>query len=369
MLGVLSPQARLIFGSLLSHAASATLILAAILLLLLTRRRGNWRLAVLGGVAVGLAFGIRPLTTVAAATPLAAVMVADLLSKNDRRSGQRVAAWFVGGGLAALPTLIANHLITGQFLSFPYSLVGKSMYQAANLPFGIQNLDVLLYSAGAMLHGWGWPHFHGALWVALAFAFALVPFLTRRHTAADVLLAMIVVAVAVAHLGSRGHGLHGFGPRYLFETFAPLFLLTARGFVELTRTGRTNRDPLRPLAASASAMLFIILCGAAAVALPQRLSLYRGYNGVDGSLERQVSDAGMERALVLLPGGDWQGWGSASRLMDPKPGAALLFIRAEVDDPAIWDIAGDRPVFAWQDGRLIEIERRHVSSETVPGTK
>jgi 4-amino-4-deoxy-L-arabinose transferase-like glycosyltransferase len=356
VLGTLSPLARLIFGSLLSHAASATLLLAAVWLFLLARRKGSWRSGALGGIAVGLAFGIRPLTTVATAIPLAAVLVADLVAGGDRKSRHRTAAWFLGGALAALPTLVANHLITGHFLSFPYSLAGKSMYLVDNLPFGIRNLDVLIYSAGAVLHGWGWPQFHGTLWVAMAFAFALVPFITRRNSAADMLLALIVVSVAVAHLGSRGHGLHGFGPRYLFEIFAPLFLLTARGFFELARPLRRVRGPSRPLSVPVSALLFMVLCATAAVSLPKRLSLYRGYNGVDGSLERQVVEAGVGSAVVLLPTDRWQGWGSAARMWKPDPEAEILFIEAEIEDPKVWEIAGGRPVFAWRHGQLKLVE-------------
>jgi hypothetical protein len=231
------------------------------------------------------------------------------------------------------------------------------MYFAANLPFGIRNLDVLLYSSGALLHGWGWPQLYGSFWVALAFAFALVPFLLRRHKAADVLLAAVVVSMVIAHLGSRGHGLHGFGPRYLFEVFAPLLLLTARGFVELARQGCNGREVERRLLVVASALLFSILCGTAAAALPHRLALYRGYNGVDSSLERQVSERGLERALILLPPGDWRGWASSARIMEPNPVADLLFIQAEADDPAIVGIAGDRPIYAWEDRRLVAVEQ------------
>jgi hypothetical protein len=367
-LGVLSPLSRLIYGSLLSHAASATLLLAAVWLFLLARRQASWRSGALGGIAVGLAFGIRPLTTVATAVPLAAVLVAELFANGTRESRRRAAAWFLGGALAALPTLVVNHLITGHLFTFPYSLAGKSMYLADNLPFGIRNLDVLIYSAGATLHGWGWPHYHGTLWVALAFAFALVPFITRRHTAADVLLALIVVSVAAAHLGSRGHGLHGFGPRYLFEIFAPLFLLTARGFVELARTSLPFRANPRALPVWVSAMLFVILCGTAAISLPQRLSLYRGYNQVDGSLTRQIEEADLEHALVLLPTDEWQGWGSAARMWKPDPEAELLFIEAEIEDPKIWEIAGGRTVFAWREGQLTKVARiaDEVEDQTGP---
>jgi len=351
---VVSPMARLIFGSMLSHAAAATLILAGLWLLLVARRLKAWPVAALSGIALGMAFGVRPLWAAATAVPLAALVAGDLFTRRDRDARDRVLGWLIGGAAAALPTLIANHLITGSAFTFPYSFAKGSMYFSANLPFGIRNTDVLLYSAGHVLHGWGWPQFHGPFWVALAFAFALVPFLLRRSRATDILLAAMVGMVMLALLGSRGHGLHGFGPRYLFEAFAPLYLLTARGFVELARQRFDGQEVERHLLAAASTLLFVLLCGTAAIALPHRLGLYRGYNAVNGTLEQQIGEAEIERALILLPPGDWRGWAMTARMFEPDPEANLLFIQAEPDDPAIPEIAGDRPVFTWRDGRLVK---------------
>ena len=214
---------------------------------------------------------------------------------------------------------------------------------------------ILAIAATSAVAGGQWPQFHGPFWVALAFTFALAPFLLRRSRVTDWLLAAMVGSVVVALLGSRGHGLHGFGPRYLFETFAPLYLLTARGFVELTRQSFGGLEVERRLRIAASTTLFVVLCGTAAVSLPHRLGLYRSYNGVDGSLEREVTETRLDRALVLLPTGDWQGWASAARIFDPDPEADLLFIQADPDDAAVVEAAGDRPIYVWRDGRLLPV--------------
>jgi hypothetical protein len=355
-LGLLSPMVRIIFSSMLSHAAAATLILAGLWLFLISRRTGGWSPAAISGACFGLAFGIRPLSTMAAAVPVAAACGAVFLMRHRSASRTPAIGWFAGAVVAALPTLAANLAITGNAFAFPYSLAGKSMYLPSNLPFGIRNLDVLLYTAGNVLHGWGWPYFHGPFWVALAFAFGLLPFLLRRQTATDLLLAMVIGSVAIAHLGSRGHGLHGFGPRYLFEVFGPLLLLNARGFTELARHGRQGAHSGSRAATAIAAGLFVVLCGFAAAALPQRLALYHGYNGIDGSLEQQITEAGLERALILLPKGDWRGWAMASRMIDPAPDADLIFLQAEPKDAVVTQVAGGRPIFAWRDGRLIEVK-------------
>ena len=70
-----------------------------------------------------------------------------------------------------------------------------------------------------------------------------------------------------------------------------------------------------------------------------------------------VAAVGLERAVVLLPVDDWRGWALAARMMKPDPEADLLFIQADPDDPALAEIADDRPIYAWRDRRLIPADR------------
>lgn len=356
-LGLISPMTRLIFGSMLSHAAASTLLLAALWLTLVARRHRGWKIAALSGAAAGFAFGIRPLTAVAFLIPLGGMLLLDLLVGRYHAAAR---LRLVGAGtamlLAVAPSLLANRLITGSPFTLPYSLAGGKMYLASNIPFGLQNLDALVVSTASAIYGWGWDFVHGPLPLALALAFACVPFMLRRARPTDRLLAAIVIVVIIAHLGTRGHGLHGFGPRYYFEIFAPLFLLTARGFHELARIGVDQRRVVNQLSALMAAGLFLTLNLSAATVLPRRLSLYRGYNRVDGSLERRITERELERGLVVLPPDHWQGLAMAARMMDPEPDADLLFIQAWPDDPAIAKIAGDRHVYLWRNEELVQVE-------------
>jgi len=197
-LGLISPMTRLIFGSMLSHAAASTLLLAALWLTLVARRSRGWWVAALAGAAAGLAFGIRPLTAVAFVTPLAGVLLLDLLIDRDRVAAR---LRLVGAGTAILiavaPSLIANRLITGSPFALPYSLAGGKMYLASNIPFGLQNLDALVVSTASAIYGWGWDFVHGPLPLALGLAFACVPFMLRRARPTDRLLAAIVIVVLI----------------------------------------------------------------------------------------------------------------------------------------------------------------------------
>ena len=352
-LALISPMARLIFGSFLSHAAAATLLLAALWLFLLARRSTGWPAAALAGVGIGLAFGIRPLSAVAIAVPLGVVLIFDLIGSRDGNAARaRILSFSAGSLAAAAPALVANHLITGHALAFPYTLVGGPMYFQDNIPFGIRNLDALLVHTGSSLFGWGWSWVHGPVVIALAFAFMCLPFALRRVRPTDMLMAAMIACILIAHLGTRGHGLHGFGARYYFEVFALFFLLTARGFFELARMGRGVDLTEKRIPALAAVALFLGLNLSAAAVLPRRLGLYRAYNGVDSSLQQQVEEAQLERAVIVMPVADWRGWAMATPMMKPDPDADLLFIQTEPDDPAIDEIAGERPVFVWRDGRL-----------------
>ena len=358
-LGLLSPMARLMFGSMLAHGASATLLLASLWLLLVAQRRGHWVAAAASGIALGGVFGMRPLTAAAAAVPLGVFFLHEVRRSSDRgRSIRLIGAALAGGLLAAAPTLAANYLITGGAFTFPYSLAQQSMYRLDNLPFGIRNLDALLASTCSALFGWGWDLVHGLFPLALALAFAAVPFLRRRTRPTDWLLAAMVGVVALAHLGLRANGLHGFGPRYYFEIFACLFLLTARGFQELSRMGAAKAGGSNRIPALAALALFFALNLAAAAVLPHRLSLYQGYNGVDGSLQRQIEAAELRRAVILLPRGDWRGWAMAARLMKPSSEDDLLFAAADPDGSAVAELADGRELYVWRDGRLVQVDAR-----------
>ncbi len=202
-LGVISPITRLIFGSMLSHAYAATLVLAALVLALRARRHGRWTTATAAGLALGMAFGVRPLTAVAVAVPLLLLALPGPQASGGRDRTRNAVAGFVGGFiLAALPALGANELITGNPFSFPYTLTHGSMFGAANIPFGLRNLDALIVSSGAANLGWGWDLFHGPWIIALCFAPALVPLIAKRRRTTEWLLAAMVVSVFVAY---RGH--------------------------------------------------------------------------------------------------------------------------------------------------------------------
>ena len=298
---VVSPLALLLFGSLMPHTGSATLLLLGILLCLPRGRRTSKSRWIVAGLAFGAAFGMRPLTAVAVVLPLGIFLLGKIRA-GERHPGE-FGVLVISGILGAVPTLIANNLLTGSPWTFPYVLARGSMYSIRHLPFGLRTVDTLLAAMEPLVHGWGWPLIGPAAMQAIPFVFVAVLMLSGRSSSEDRLLAAIAAVVMLAHLGTRATGLHGFGPRYFFVPCAIVWLLTARGAAVLS-DAEQRRVP-------AVAMVLGILILGSATVTPARLSLYRGYNDVTPAMTRAVA-ALPPCSLVLFPGDDWRGWAAAA---------------------------------------------------------
>ena len=91
--------------------------------------------------------------------------------------------------------------------------------------------------------------------------------------------------------------------------------------------------------------------------LPKRLGLYRGYYDVTGELERQLEATGLEEAVILVEGDDWEPWGEGARLMT-GPRRFGITIAADLDDNSALETAyPDRPVLRWNGHSLLPEDR------------
>lgn len=351
VLAALSPMAILMFASYLSHGAAALLIALFLWLFLVARRRESLWLFGLAGASLGYAFAIRPMTAVAVAVPFLLLLLWEL-----RRSGQSAAryrghaALVVGGIVGALPALVANQLTTGSPFTFAYSYGAQASFSMQNLPAGLLYLDATAASVLPAIFGWGWGILSGWAILGLSLAFACVPFLIRRPGRFEVLLGMIFLALPLSFLTWGFHGLHGYGPRFYFEAFLAVYILTARGFlllggIESEREPVTFRWGAGP--AVLSVTLLVLLTLSTAVTLPSRMRLYKGYNWVNGALESAIAQGGIRRALILFPDENWFSWGAASRLLPPDLRDDLVFAVSRPDNSKLAAFYGDRPAYTW----------------------
>jgi len=352
-LAVVSPLARVLSASLFPHIACAVLVMLALWLLLVARQRPGWWWGAGAGAAMGLCLAVRPMTAVAVSVVFGGWLILNAVSGNDQpRPWTTLVTAIPAGLLAAIPTLIHNAATTGHILSLPYSLTSGPMYDSALVPFGIRNLDAILASASAGIFGWGWPILIGGLALALSLAFSVIPFVLRRTRPEDRLLLAMLIVVAIGHLPTRAHGLHGYGARY-FMDIAPCFLLlSARGFRELARWSRPSA-----VAVTAVVAIFATLNLTALAVLPHRLGLFRGYYGVTGELERQLDVIGLKEAIILVDDADWQPWGEGARLMTGPRRHGIIIAADLEDNSAITRAYPERPVLRWDGERLHRDDR------------
>jgi hypothetical protein len=152
-------------------------------------------------------------------------------------------------------------------------------------------------------------------------------------------LAGVFVALASLHLLVPVSGLHGYGPRFLFESMFALAVLGGRSLVLLaTRT--------RPLARACAAVVVTVATVQNLYLLSTVLPRYEGYNGIRTPEIAGLRALGDEQAIFVMRGDGWQGMDIAVTLFDPTF-AERIFIR-ELGNAAharVWEALPDYAVF------------------------
>jgi hypothetical protein len=356
-LGALSPMAILMSASYLSHASAAMMIALFLWLYLIGRGRSSSWLCGLSGASLGFAFAIRPMTALTVALPFAFIVLREFSrSKEKREMLRQSAAFLVGGVLGSAPVFISNQMITGHAFSFTYAYGANQSFSSQNLPAGLMYLDATAASVLPAVYGWGWGTLSGWPILSLTLAFAYVPFLVGRARRVDGLLAAFLITLPLSFLTWGFHGLHGYGPRFYFEAFLGLYLMTAEGFFLLAGIDATTA-PLRlrrgRIVAGLGIGLLTLLTLSALLTLRPRMRLYSGYNYVDGSLEKAIARQRVRRALILFPNDDWFSWGAASNLLKADLHADIAFAASRGDNSKLYDFYPRRPVYIWESNQLV----------------
>lgn len=351
LLATMSPLGRILSSATLSHAAALTLLLISATAFEAAWRRLSPRHALVAGLALGLAFGMRPLPAVAIAVTIGVATAGRLVDRSTRRV---LAALVIGGLVGTLPTLAANLAITGNPLHFGYSLAKGSIYSVHNVGFALQHLDAILVHLEVQLLGWGWGLPGPAVWRALPLALALLPFVIGRSRGADRILLGAFAACVALLLGSHAHGLYCYGARYLFEVSPCLLLLIARGISMLVGNEpgaiHTSTHPAVRRVILAALTLVVVHT---AIRLPLRLDGYRDYFFVDRSLLDQLDEHDVERAIVLFAHDDWRDWLRVAPRNLGRPDAPLIFARSGEANATLVATYPDRPVWLWDHGLLV----------------
>ncbi|WP_330633069.1 ArnT family glycosyltransferase [Halocatena halophila] len=288
-------------------------------------RNNYW--AIIGGLAIGLAFFSRPYTAVLFAVPF--VIHAVWILFRDRSS----LSWLgliAGGGLAGVATALAyNSVLTGDPLVFPFEAFapedGLGFGQQKLLNHELEYTPSLAVTANAtVLESFGTSWFVGGL-VGIFFAgVGMVETVIERNDRRLLLMGVCGSVVCgnvffwgnynlIGSLAQRGDGLIAYlGPYYHFDLLLSLSVFGAWGLwivVDRWRTVTDRIDRQSVTILGSIGLLVLALCAGSITAVTVSTTVDRNAKVTD-SYERAYEpfeERSLDNALVLLPRtyGDW----------------------------------------------------------------
>lgn len=356
-LGLTSPLLLVLAGSYLSHLASLVLLLLFSLWFVQTARGGNRWFAVGSGLALGAAFLVRSLTAVGYAVPFALYGLVQVLRRRQPHWPNYLLVALAGAALASLLP-VYQWAVTGDpwlnpyLLWWPYDKIGFGpgvgwMPGGHSLSYAWLNLQQDLATAATDVLGWP-----GFSWVPIVLALALPP---RRGR--DRLLPAPFVTLVIAYLFYWiGSPMRLWGPRYYFEGFGVLWILSAVGLGR--GWDRLRRGPLWPRAAALAglALLLVVNLG---VNLPPRLAQAKGFYGISRAQLRPIETAHLQNALVFVKAERWLEYGAMLAEMGPLLTDPVLYARSAgpEEDAAVMRDYPDRAVYYLEAGVLYPVRR------------
>jgi hypothetical protein len=293
-----SPFVVLVAGSEMSHLPAATLGMVAAALATMAGARRGLAAAAGAGAVLGLMTAFRPLDAVAAAVP-----VALLLLMTAPVKWRVLAATGVAGALASLPTLLFNQATTGSWRTFGYTYLWGPQHSLGfhDVPWGVPlTLTRALARSGLDLHQLN-AYLFDAVPVLLMIAAGYVAG-RARLTARDAVPAAGSVAL-IALMFAYWHRDFFYGPRLVFTLTPWVVMMASRATSLLAPLPASSRPWLRQ-----GAVLFITVLFAVGLLgiTPGNLGRYAAATPVFSlHPDRDAARAGITNAVVVIP----DGWG------------------------------------------------------------
>ncbi len=350
-LGLASPLFLVLGGALLSHMASLVwLLLFSLWFVWMVQGRSRW-FAVGAGIAFGMAFLTRPLTALAYSLPFCLYGGVQVLRRRGGWLGYLVVA-LTGGAVAALLPLY-QWAVTGDpwlnpyVLWWPYDRLGFGPGIGA-MPGGhsphyawINLKQDLSHTATDLL---GWP---ALSWVPPVVGLILPPRQKR-----DWALALPFTGLVVAYLWYWvGSPARLWGPRYYFEGFGGMWLLSAVGLIKVWRWASARVRWMRRGLVGALVAVTVLQ---AATNLPGRMEEAHGYYGISRAQLQPIQQANLHHALVIVYADRWLEYGALLAGMSPTLDDDVLYVRSSdpATDAAVITQFPGRTVYYLVKGRL-----------------
>jgi hypothetical protein len=295
-----SPFTIIQAGDFMTHVPTSFFILATLETLRLGVSRNRAALFVIAGALGAFAFGIRTLTTVALA--LAALVWFVPFAYTHRQLLRSSVLFVVGACPLLLLLALDNSSITGDALVFPHARFHSSNGGFKSLAAGAMLMD----SQAALLS----PILFATPVVGLSLGLVLLPLVLEPHRRALNLMLMPLALLAAYHLWPL-NGLHGYGPRFLFEATPYLCMLIGLGVVAIWDHIPSRALKLIPFVGLMTLFVFN------AYLLGMELPTYENYNSISDKVARTMEGISRENSVVLIEEGGWQDQGYANMWIDP----------------------------------------------------
>ncbi|MEK6769476.1 MAG: hypothetical protein AABY85_10880 [Gemmatimonadota bacterium] len=302
LLACVSPFVIAVAGSEMSHLAAATLGMAAAAAATGLGGRRPGLAASLAGAALGVMVAFRPLDAVAAAAPVALIV---LLAAPRR---VRAFALIIASGAAAtLPTLWYNAGTTGSWHQFGYSYLWGPQHSLGfhPVPWGVPlTFTRAIALTGVDLHQVNTYLFDLPVPILVIVAAGFVA--GRRAVGRRDAVPVLGVAALSGLLFFYFHRDVFYGPRFLFSAVPWIIVLTARSLVLLRRSGRQVLPGTNAGLVAAFFVLVAFVAGFVRIT-PARLAAYREATPIfDLHPDRDAARSGVGNAVVVVP----DGWGT-----------------------------------------------------------
>jgi 4-amino-4-deoxy-L-arabinose transferase-like glycosyltransferase len=352
-LGAFSPLFLVLGGSFLSHMSSLVwLLLFSLWFVWTAQGRRRW-FALASGLALGMAFLTRSLTTVAFSIPFL-IYSAIQVARRRQSNWSHYLLVALGAGSVALLLPLYQWAVTGDPFLNPYTLwwpydrlgfgPGIGAMPGGHSPYYAWiNLKQDLSRASTDLLGWP-----ALSWLPVLLGLALRP---RRHRDWALLTPWLCLVVAYLFywIGSPARL---WGPRYYFEAFPGLWLLAAVGLVKTWELARPRQRWVRVALAAAVAVLFAVNV---MVNIPYRFREAHGFYGISRAQLKPIEAADLHNALVIVYADRWLEYGALMAGMGPLLDDDIVYARGsspDIDAQVVAEFPG-RTVHYLQAGQLL----------------
>ena len=351
-LGLTSPLFLVLSGSFLSHLASLVWLLLFSLWFVWTAQGRSWWFALGAGLALGMAFLTRSLTATAYAVPFVIYSLVQVIQRRQPH-WPRYLLVAVGGGLLAVLLPAYQWAVTGDpwlnpyTLWWPYDRIGFGPGHGA-MPGGhspyyawINLRQDLLRAATDIL---GWP---ALSWLPILPGLLLRP-RRRQDWALVAPFACLVIAYLFYWIGSPARL---WGPRYYFEGFGGLWLLSAVGLLKVWNWAKKQHPWVGQVLAGTLVLMVAINL---ALNVPSRMAEAHGFYGLTRSQLEPIEEANLHNALVIVYAERWLEYGAMLAGMSPTLDDDVVYARgsgAEIDADVIAGFPG-RTVYYLSKGQL-----------------